>query len=427
MRLPALILCLFFLLCLEAAAQPKPEATPPPKPVVFVSFARQSIRENDSVQVQVWLANESGQDLSEVMLHVAAPPFINWHAGTCGEDVPAGAEGRAGQPLRLGPVRAHAVLSRTLCLRSGSDIVVGDSNLLFTFEYVWQRQDLKQSSFVGVEKTLKASLLGSDNIAGIPVSLAGFIVPGLFFWLVVALFRIPWLPWKPGELALGDRLIYSVLVSLAVVVVGSWFGSTDISTGLGLAKLGFLALAGGLLGAIVGVLDWLVRYLSGQRRKRLEEAAEAERRRLEAAAEARRIKLDDGQDALLDKLLDDRPNARRPQAIVTLEDGRTFRGTLARKDASATALLGWFQVVLDGQPEEFAARFRELARERKWREALALADGRGLEVQVRDTIYENVGGVEEPIEDAHKTWENEEVRSVTNEDDAGPDELITPQ
>jgi hypothetical protein len=76
--------------------------------------------------------------------------------------------------------------------------VVGDFNFLFTFEYEWPQQNSLQQSFVVVEKTLKVSLLGSDSVAGIPVGLAGFIVPGLIFWWIVARFNVPWLQW-PAE------------------------------------------------------------------------------------------------------------------------------------------------------------------------------------------------------------------------------------
>lgn len=420
-RLPALTLCAF-LLCLQAAAQTKTETTPLPKPVVSVSFARQSIREDDSVQVQVWLANESNQDLTEVRLHAAAPQFIRRYDGTCrdweqkSESEQKRLEAEAEQALELGAVPAHTVHSRTLCLRSGSNIVVGDFNLLFTFEYGWQSQGLAQRSFVVVEKTLKASLLGSDNIAGIPVGLAGFIVPGLFFWLVVTVCKVPWLPWKPNELALGDRLIYSVLISIFIVVVGSCFDFSDLGAGLGLVKLGYLALAGALFGAAVGGLDRLFRFFAGRRRKRLEEAAEA-----------RLIKLGEDHEALLDKLLDTYPGATRPRAVVTLKNGKSFRGSLARKDKDATALLGWFQVGLDGQPTQVADDFKALALARRWREALALARVHNLEIAVRDTIYETTGGADVPQEQGHRTWGSAEVRNVTNEDEESDVELISPQ
>jgi hypothetical protein len=75
-----LLLCTLWVLCLTlhgaAPAQTKQEDSSPTKPAIAISFARQMIREDDSIQAQIWLANEWEHDLTQVKLHVAIPAFL---------------------------------------------------------------------------------------------------------------------------------------------------------------------------------------------------------------------------------------------------------------------------------------------------------------------------------------------------------------
>jgi hypothetical protein len=378
-----------------------------------ISLARQTIRENDSVQVQIWLSNAWDQNLTEVKLHVVTPSFLKWYVGTCKEWQEKKFQEEHKQFLSFGPVSARTVHAKTLCIKSDPDIVVGDFNLLFAFEYEWLKQNNPQYSSVVVEKTLKATLLGSDNVAGIPVGLAGFIVPGFFFWMVLTLFKVPWLPWSSEQLALGDRMIYSVLISMGIVVLGGQFKDTDISTGLGLTKLGYLAFMGLVLGIVVSIIDRLVRYLIQQQRQRQQKKAEE-----------KLIKIGDGLEVLLEKLVERFPNIQQPRAIVLLKNGQRFKGSLAQQDAEGTALIGWFQIQINQQTKAITDRLKEFEKTRQWREILTLARSQELEIKIRDPIFNITAGGDEPQPDAYKTWASAEVETVNVEADKGDFELI---
>lgn len=406
------------ILSVRVSAQGLSTQEPAAKPTVSVSvsFARQAIRENDSVQIQTWLANESDQDLTAVRMEVAAPSFIRWRVNSCDQWAQSQFTGQGDVWTDWGTMSAYSVRSKLFCLRSDSNIVVGDFNLLFTFTYDWQREKAERHGFVAVEKTMKVNLFGSESIAGIPISLAGFIVPGLFFWFLVALFKVPWLPWGAGDVALGDRLIYSVLISMLIVIVGGTFESTDISAGVGLNKLGYLAFAGVISGAAIGGADHVIRLVIRRSRKKRE-----------AEADSKSIKQTDDEKVLLEKLLESYPAANRPGAVVSLKDGRIFSGSLARKDSNATAIVGSFQVVLDGVSDEVRNRLETLVRARQWNAALVLARTQGLPVSIREPIHETSNGDDQPQVVAHMTWDNADVKSVACEDGTGEMELITLQ
>jgi hypothetical protein len=161
------------------------------------------MRENDQLQAKILISNEWDKPLADVVLRVTAPTFLSWSDTSCAEW-----KGATQGAANIGTVGANDFREVTVCLKSGSDILVGDFNVSFTCEYSWPIGQARGRSFVTADKTVKSSLLGSDTVAGVPIALAAFIVPGLFFWLVLERFKVPW---NVGS-ALGDKLVYSVVV-----------------------------------------------------------------------------------------------------------------------------------------------------------------------------------------------------------------------
>lgn len=401
--------------CLGAQAPPAATEAGAPKLSITISLERQTIREDDAVQVQVWLANDGERDLTELRLHVAAPSFLRWQIGSCQTWRSQDYQGAATNPHDLGPLPRRAVRQTEVCLKSASDIAVGDYNLLFTFAYAWQEMGAERRAFLPVEKPLKVSLLGSDDVAGIPLSLAGFIVPGLFFWLVVGWFKVSWLPWKAEGVALGDKLIYSIVVSVVILVLGSWLKLIDLSAGVSLTKMGQLALAGALCGMGAVLIDYLLNHY---RRNKLAREQQAMR--------AKQIKLGENQDQLLDKLLDSYPSARKPKASLRLKNGEELIGSLARKDEGVAGLVGWFQIQpAAGSPQ--AARLAELAAAGKWKEVLAFARQNKLSLQIRDPIKKvKQDNSAELLETAHRTLAVNEIKAEPNvQEGQSQEELIT--
>lgn len=318
---------------LQTAAQTE-QAKPPaelPKPSMLVSFERPSLRENDSVWVEILIANGSEYELTNLDLRVAGPAHFNWHADSC-----AGAKLETGLPL--GAVQARSTLARRLCLKTDSEISVGEFNVLFVLQYQLQMGDRTATSFVTAEKTVKANLFGSESIAGVPLALAGFIVPGLIFWLIVGWFKAPW----GVGLPLSDKMIYSVLVSLLFIALGSQLNFLNnylnIGNGISVAKLFWLAVTGCFFGVVIGGFDYLRRKAQQKR------------------ADERQINVGDDDSTLLRKLLTLYPNAQHPRATIRLKNGAAYLGSLASRTVKVTvgtpereiiySMVGWFKLDL---------------------------------------------------------------------------------
>src|SRR6185503_5150595 len=273
------ILILMFSLVIPLSLRAKPQASPtpfsdPPKPTVSISFERQAIKENDVIEISSRFSNEWDESLSNVTLYIDGPASLTWKASTCEqwkrESYGGGLNDRR---LNLGPVGPHEIRPTMLCVKSGPTIDVGDFNVSFTYDYAWKKGDVERHSFISLDKPLKANLFGSDSVAGVPIALAAFIVPGLFFWLILGWLKFTW---SSDGLALGDKLIYSILTSLPLLVIVNWF-MPNPGVGISFSKLGSYALTGFLVGLLIGVLDWLRRWDQRRRarnRQKVEEEAQ---------------------------------------------------------------------------------------------------------------------------------------------------------
>lgn len=131
------------------------------KPSVSVSFSRQVIREHGSIDVEVWIMNDSDYQLLKVEMYVAGPDFLEWRENSCKGNV-------FNESIGLGSIEPRSALRRHFCLTTTSEIKVGEFNTLFTFKYHWKTDKGLFNSVVTLEKTIKSNIFGSDNVAGIP-------------------------------------------------------------------------------------------------------------------------------------------------------------------------------------------------------------------------------------------------------------------
>lgn len=65
-----IFLTLWAVFQLAAQSPSKPDQNVPTKPSIAVTFEKQTIREDDTVQVQIWFSNEWEQDLTDVVLQM---------------------------------------------------------------------------------------------------------------------------------------------------------------------------------------------------------------------------------------------------------------------------------------------------------------------------------------------------------------------
>ena len=371
---------LFFNTLAQRTAQtPAPTPAPaPPKPGLAVVLQRQAIRESDELETQLWISNEWDKPITDVVVRLNAPAFLSWEGSSCADWKQRSYQPNARGVATVGTIGPSDFRVLTVCLRSAPDIMVGDFNVSFTCEYAWPTATGSGHSFVTTEKTLKSNLLGSDAVAGVPIALASFIVPGLVFWLVIGWMKVPW---NVGS-ALGDKLIYSVIVSVALLWVISWW-KTDSSGAIGLSKLFWFAAAGGVAGIVTGSLDHLIRYV---RRRQKEKQ--------DAIADAAQAKVGDKPRDLLQKLLEKYPNRHKTRAVVT--DGSTqYTGSLMEETDEIVAIAGWFRIPTDNIPEASRTEvLAELAQAKLPLETFNVAVKYGLTIEPRNGIRQIINGEE---------------------------------
>jgi len=317
--------------CTAAIAATEPPPADTPKTSLLVSLSRASLRENDDVSVTIWFSNDSAVNFTSANLLLPSPEKLTWQDASCKDQI-------SPNTVPLPAVPSHQVVSRMFCLKSGSEVDVGNLNLLFTVKFSWQTGTTSQEGFVSTEKPLNVALLGTDTLGGVPISIASLIVPGLLFWMAVNFWGATW---GPG-VALGDKLIYSVLASAVIMVLLSSSFYFNLKSGLSVWKLFYLALIGAGLGLVVGFVDWLIRK-TGEKKK-----------------EARTAEYGDDAITALGKLLRLHQGKQIAQVRVRLKDGKQFLGSLGESRADLVTLVGWFAINTTGLAEDVIKELREI-------------------------------------------------------------------
>lgn len=405
-----LIICWIALLPNQSVAQnqTKELAATSPKLSLLVFFERQNVRERARVHVELLTSNESDYELTNATLAAAGPSFFKWYVDSCNGKNYAPDLISESATISLGSIAVRSTLKCQLHLQTEPTIEVGDFNSLFILRYQWKTDQGLASSFVTSEKSLKVNFLGSENVAGIPLALAGFIVPGLVFWLVIKHFGAPW-----SMDALSDQMIYSVLISVVLVGAGTWIKYIDVSIGISVEKLIRLVVTGLMGGIVVGFIDLCYR------KKR-------EKRALE-----KQITYEDSDLTLLGKLVELPTHATLPQAIIRLKDGTEYIGALGARTEMIIrghaerdiiySLVGSFMVDLSkAENVQVRDKIERLQKEGRRRDLLTLANDHHL-VEMTDSIQLiKGGGALEATGRGRMQWKDTDVAGITpNSEDWG--------
>jgi len=202
-----------------------------------VYFEKENLKESDSLFVKVILNNEGDVPLTNVKINIISPAIISWRkAGLRNNNVD--------DMLNIGLIAPHSRSLNDMYLKSGDNVPIGDYNVMFVLSYEWKGKNNIVHNKVVVEiKKIKVNFLGSDNIANIPLQLVSIIVPGMIFLITIALLRVKWFEGSNT----GDRLLYSVLLSVPILSVSNYIFSAlgnkntdhyfDINNGISINKL----------------------------------------------------------------------------------------------------------------------------------------------------------------------------------------------
>ncbi len=370
-----------------------PETEKAPSPQLVISFERQTMRENDGLPIRVFLSNASDKNLENVTLGWSTlPGTLLLYATTCDELKKHPTSNSPAANVVVGKLPSQqdpkSVQSLDLCLTS-TTVSNGDDNLLFNLRYDWVGKEGPRHSVLTVEKSIKSAFLGADSLAGVPLALAGFIVPGLLFWLALDFWKTPWRIQGP---TLGDKTVYSVLVSLLLVALVSVFPrfkeELDITQGLSLQKLEYLALLGGVAGMLIGGGDRWVRAISARRA----------------------LQPTDDDLTLLMKLLRLNANRNQPKTIVRLANGQSFEGSVGAQGATHTFLVGWYRVHPNDKQQQPTEVIRAALAARDMPLAAKLVQQYHFPLDTQDFIYQQgANGAFAPTVNMRMQWGNGDV------------------
>jgi hypothetical protein len=244
-------------------------------------------------------------------------------------------------------------------------------------------------------------------VAGIPLALAGFIVPGLLFWLFVKAFGA-----RLAASGLSDQMVYSVMVSVGIIALGAWLRRWDVSSGVSIGRLITLGVTGAVLGLIAGVIDLGVRkfiaYLNG------EKAKQELRQRF-----AQQIDERDTEASLLGKLLELPAERRLEQPIFVLKNGQSYLGALGARtraidedggnERTVCSLVGSFAIDFTHAQGDILIRMTALRDERKLRELVQLASANNLLSFVNEIKEVKNDNLEEGQIGIHRVWSEDQI------------------
>ena len=352
-----------------------PEAAPP-LPGLVITLEKQAIREEEQVAVHVVLSNSSDKPLSDVTLSWNLPSaLLTLYPQPCSTaphviQPPSG--NASEQKFLWGAIPANkeagSVQTRDFCLVSSSMAGEDTYTLSFLLQYTWLQNGAVTRGALVQEKPIKSAFLGSDTFAGVPLGLASLVVPGLLFWLTLDAFQTPW---RIQGGVLGDKLIYSVLVSLALMIVLGHFDPLksffDIASGVSTEKVGMLAAVGAAFGFITGGTDYALR----QRNSR------------------RSLHADDPELVLFAKLLELNKGKKTPSTVLRCKDGALYRGSVGARNGTGSFLMGWYQIEGVGPTQAIRGTIDGLLKKGDYVTALkvALNDQSGVTVTSNDYIY----------------------------------------
>jgi hypothetical protein len=356
-------------------ADPQASAAPaaPVLPTLLISFERQTIWESDRLPVHVVLANPSDKPLSNVSLSWSIPSaFLTLYPKACDPDPSASTASNPAFVWPLVPANKEptSVQTHDFCLVSrnaGEDTF----NLLFTLQYSYGDPGNGGHAVLTQEKSIKSAFLGSDTLAGVPLGLASLFIPGLLFWLLLDLFQTPW---RVQGNVVGDKMIYSILVSLALIAVFRIMGPLkpylDIAPGLNMNKVAALAFVGAASGFLVGGADRAWRWYQANQS----------------------LHPDDEDLVLFAKLLELNKGKRKPNTTVQTADGTRYRGSVGAQKDTQTYLVGWYQI--EGAVGALKTKLDGLVQRGDYTTALKIAmkENTHLKVTQRDFIWKEPPG-----------------------------------
>lgn len=265
MRIVKALLIFVFLFCgfililptSEAQAQDTPKK---PTLTLSISFRQDILRVNQSIPVSVIITNPSDEEVLNVDLSVSVASSISIYDEAC--------ETLLSSPiLKLEKLAGNTVEKRVFCLKMNTDdAYAGKYNTLFILNYTWN----DNPAVVTSEKTVEVDLIGDSKIVGVPLTLAGFFLPGMVLLAILKMFKIPIVEKLDANL----NLVVAVVISSILVgplsfwankaATTAWLQIFNLNKQVNFQRIAAFILLGAVIGVIIGII-----YLRSQSKKKI--------------------------------------------------------------------------------------------------------------------------------------------------------------
>jgi hypothetical protein len=338
MRIPTLIATALTLGASPAASQAPAADSAAPELQLRVSVEQGALRAGERTTLNVWILNPSGRPVPGARLYVDAPAFLAVLAAGCAR--------RAPLPLPLDTLRPGELRTLSLCIRAGDEanrIREGEAKLsvLLYATGAWGKQ---RARWVAADQPIKVGLFGTDEVAGVSLSLIALFVPGA---LLLAFLRVSAprdLKWLAG-LATAEQALLAVLLSLLL----AWARNEGGPALIGYRD--FFALAG--IGALLGFAIRAPFQVDDYQRARERDRLEKRRAELEALVPVEGEPLQ----TTIRKLIQQSGEVENPRSEIVTYEGKRIIGSLAAQYADgAWVVIGRFGLNRDGVDAETLAK-----------------------------------------------------------------------
>jgi hypothetical protein len=317
------------------------------RPRFDVVLQRTSLGPTDAIVFEILLVNDSPYTFNDTLVHFGLPEYLEViEEGNC--------EGPSSQgPYLIGSIGPWSAHREAMCLRLKPPFIEGSVRLHFIFEYHWQTDDgSNATSYLTQERVLNVSFFGEGTIAGVPLNLIAYLIPGVFLIILLRFLDLP----KIRELSGLELTVVAVVSSAPILILIPLYFGRAIS----LERFGWLIL---LSIAIAALLALPMIYLKAREKQR----------------KSLLIQPTDSLTTILERAFKQCSNRAQGPMRIELTSGDVLIGSMTAKTPDGYVLLGWFE--LKPETKEQGMRLNELEKQDKFHQLIAVAASWKLQIE----------------------------------------------
>ena len=318
-------------------------AARPPEPQFEILLQISSLRPNETVPLDLWIANPSLEPLHDVRVVFMLPPFME-------VVLPSATTRPLTGDLVVGEIPGGQFRHYPLRLQVHSEIFEGKTQLGFELRYGLHREGLSRSTAYILHKELiETSIFGTDTVAGVPLSLLVLLVPGVIFLVLLRVLG------EPGIDRLSSVEVNTLIVTYSIILLVIFSGSNRM---ISIGSLACYLVASMFMSALLAYIWYLLKVW-----------------RLHLI-----IDTDSDATALLKAF---RTKSNKGPVQVELRNGATLVGAMAARTVDGYALFGWFTV----NAEKTREKLLTLEKDGKYFELMqTVIDSKDATIDIEDSV-----------------------------------------